>query len=109
MCADRAAAIRRPSLADIHPTLNRLNALGLEGMAKAFVDLEATGEPASFGHTAWLGLLLEREAWLRHDEGLVPVPARPRPPARRSVIQSDGHNIRPKCARRKGRMKTVHF
>jgi len=53
-----------------HPTLDRLNALGLHGMAKAFADIEATGEAASLGHTEWLALLLEREASLRHDKRL---------------------------------------
>ncbi len=27
-----------------HPTLDRLNVLGLHGMAKAFADIEAAGE-----------------------------------------------------------------
>ena len=53
-----------------HPTLDRLNALGLHGMANAFVDIEATGEAASLGHAEWLALLLEREASLRHDKRL---------------------------------------
>lgn len=53
-----------------HPTLDRLNALGLHGMAKAFADIEATGEAASLGHAEWLALLLEREASLRHDKRL---------------------------------------
>jgi len=53
-----------------HPTFDRLNALGLHGMAKAFADIEATGEAASLGHAEWLALLLEREASLRHDKRL---------------------------------------
>jgi DNA replication protein DnaC len=53
-----------------HPTFDRLNALGLHGMAKAFVDIEATGEANSLGHAEWLALLLEREASLRHDKRL---------------------------------------
>lgn len=53
-----------------HPTFDRLNALGLHGMAKAFVDIEATGEAASLGHAEWLALLLEREVSLRHDKRL---------------------------------------
>ena len=53
-----------------HPTLDRLNTLGLHGMAKAFVDIEATGEAATLGHAEWLALLLEREASLRHDKRL---------------------------------------
>ena len=53
-----------------HPTFDRLNALGLHGMAKAFADIEATGEAASLGHAEWLALLLEREVSLRHDKQL---------------------------------------
>ena len=53
-----------------HPTLERLNALGLHGMAKAFADIEASGEATSLGHAEWLALLLEREASLRHDKRL---------------------------------------
>lgn len=53
-----------------HPTLDQLHALGLHGMAKAFVDIEAGGEAASLGHAEWLALLLEREASLRRDKRL---------------------------------------
>ncbi|MET4324158.1 DNA replication protein DnaC [Bradyrhizobium sp. RT5a] len=53
-----------------HPTFDRLNALGLHGMAKAFVDIEATGEAASLGHAEWLARLLEREVSLRHNKRL---------------------------------------
>ncbi|WP_229171374.1 ATP-binding protein [Bradyrhizobium altum] len=53
-----------------HPTFDRLNALGLHGMAKAFVDIEATGEAASIGHAEWLASLLEHEVSLRHDKRL---------------------------------------
>jgi DNA replication protein DnaC len=51
-----------------HPTLDQLHALGLHGMAKAFVDIEAAGEAASLGHAEWLALMLEREASLRRDK-----------------------------------------
>ncbi len=53
-----------------HPTLDQLHALGLHGMAKAFVDIEAGGDAASLGHAEWLALLLEREASLRRDKRL---------------------------------------
>jgi DNA replication protein DnaC len=53
-----------------HPTLDQLHQLGLHGMAKAFVDIEAGGEAASLGHAEWLALLLEREASLRRDKRL---------------------------------------
>jgi DNA replication protein DnaC len=53
-----------------HPTLDQLHALGLHGMAKAFLDIEAAGEAASLSHAEWLALLLEREASVRHDKRL---------------------------------------
>ena len=45
-----------------HPTLDQLNALGLHGMAKAFVEIAANGQANGLGHHEWLGLLLDREA-----------------------------------------------
>lgn len=54
----------------IHPTFDRLDALGLHGMAKASIDIEATGEANSLGHAEWLALLLEPEASLCHDKRL---------------------------------------
>ncbi|WP_247294866.1 ATP-binding protein [Bradyrhizobium sp. 179] len=53
-----------------HPTLDRLNALGLHCMAEAFADIEAADEAGSLGHAEWLALLLEREASLRQDKRL---------------------------------------
>src|ERR1700757_3188330 len=67
--AGRATTIRRTDVLT-HPTLDQLHALGLHGMAKAFVDIQASGEAASLGHAEWLALLLEREASLRHDKRL---------------------------------------
>jgi DNA replication protein DnaC len=53
-----------------HPTLDKLNALGLAGMAKAFNELAAIGESEQLSHAEWLGLLLEREWSSRHDRKL---------------------------------------
>ena len=53
-----------------HPTLDQLHGLGLHGMAKAFVEIEASGEAASFERREWLGLLLDREVSLRRDKRL---------------------------------------
>jgi hypothetical protein len=39
-----------------HPTLDQLHTLGLHGMAKAFVDIQASGEANSLGHAEWLAL-----------------------------------------------------
>jgi DNA replication protein DnaC len=54
-----------------HPTLNLLNELGLNGMAKAFGEIEASGEAAALTHPEWLGLLLDREVTYRRDRRLL--------------------------------------
>jgi len=53
-----------------HPTLDRLNAMGLAGMAKAFGELVTNGEAEHLSHAEWLGLLLEREWSSRYDRKL---------------------------------------
>ena len=63
----RATTIRRDDLLE-HPTLDQLNALGLHGMAKAFVEIAANGQANGLGHQEWLGLLLDREASWRQDK-----------------------------------------
>jgi DNA replication protein DnaC len=47
---------------DAHPTLDQLRALKLDGMAQAFVELEAQEEVRNLAHAEWLALLLDREA-----------------------------------------------
>ena len=54
-----------------HPTLDQLHALGLQGMAKAFVEIDAKSQANDLGHREWLGLLLDREASWRRDKRLV--------------------------------------
>ena len=51
-----------------HPTLDTLQALGLDGMAKAFKDLERNAEAHALGHAEWLALLLEHEMTMRHQK-----------------------------------------
>ncbi len=53
-----------------HPTFDQLCALGLQGMAKAFTELDASSEANALGHREWLGLLLDREASWRRDKRL---------------------------------------
>jgi DNA replication protein DnaC len=53
-----------------HPTLDQLQQLGLAGMARAFVELEANASSAELAHAEWLGLLLDRETTDRHDRRL---------------------------------------
>jgi hypothetical protein len=40
-----------------HPTLDQLHQLGLAGMARAFVELEANPTSAALSHAEWLALL----------------------------------------------------
>ena len=53
-----------------HPTLDQLHVLGLQGMAKAFTELDKHGDAATLSHAEWLALLLDREATWRHDKRL---------------------------------------
>jgi transposase/DNA replication protein DnaC len=53
-----------------HPTLDLLHQLGLAGMAKAFSEIEASGEAATLTHPEWLALLLDQEASYRRDRRL---------------------------------------
>lgn len=53
-----------------HPTCDQLNALGLQGMAKAFRELLDNPEAAGLGHADWLALLLDRETVHRQDKRL---------------------------------------
>lgn len=53
-----------------HPTLDRLNAMGLAGMARAFGELTANPEAERLSHPEWLALLLDREWSFRHDRRL---------------------------------------
>ena len=45
-----------------HPTLDQLRALKLDGMARAFIELEAQDASRDLTHAEWLALLLDREA-----------------------------------------------
>jgi DNA replication protein DnaC len=45
-----------------HPTLDQLRTLKLDGMAQAFVELEAQEDVRNLAHAEWLALLLDREA-----------------------------------------------
>jgi DNA replication protein DnaC len=45
-----------------HPTLDQLRTLQLDGMAQAFVELEAQDQARDLAHAEWLALLLDRES-----------------------------------------------
>jgi DNA replication protein DnaC len=53
-----------------HPTFDQLCALGLQGMAKAFAELDTASEANALDHREWLGLLLDREVSWRRDKRL---------------------------------------
>jgi DNA replication protein DnaC len=53
-----------------HPTLDRLDAMGFTGMAKAFTELASNPEADRLSHAEWLALLLDREWTTRHDRKL---------------------------------------
>src|SRR5439155_24181476 len=46
----------------IHPTVERLRALGLTAMADAFLELHNAPDAGELGREDWLGLLVDREA-----------------------------------------------
>ena len=50
----------------IHPTLEQLRQLKLDGMADAFVDMNKQDAMADLSHAEWLGLLVEREVASRN-------------------------------------------
>ena len=54
----------------IHPTVERLRALGLAAMADAFTELQNTPDAAELTREDWLGLLVDREATSRENKRL---------------------------------------
>jgi DNA replication protein DnaC len=53
-----------------HPTLDRLQQLGLFGMAQAFEEIMASDHAATLSFSECLGLLLDRETTYRYDKKL---------------------------------------
>ncbi len=53
-----------------HPTLDRLQQLGLFGMAQAFEEIMASDHAATLSFSECLGLLLDRETTYRYDRKL---------------------------------------
>ena len=54
----------------IHPTVERLRALGLSAMADAFVEMQNAPDAAELTREDWLGLLVDREATSRENKRL---------------------------------------
>ena len=51
-----------------HPTIDQLRALKLDGMADAFINLQAQDRAKDLDHAEWLALLLDREAATRNTK-----------------------------------------
>jgi hypothetical protein len=54
----------------IHPTVDRLRALGLAAMADTLTELQNNPEAAEMPHADWLGLLVDREVTARDNRSL---------------------------------------
>ena len=54
----------------IHPTVERLRALGLTAMADAFLELHNAPDAGELSREDWLGLLVDREATSRENKRL---------------------------------------
>jgi DNA replication protein DnaC len=54
----------------LHPTVERLRALGLTAMADAFLELQNAPDAGELGREDWLGLLVDREATSRENKRL---------------------------------------
>ena len=52
----------------MHPTIDLLRELKLDGMAQAFVELEAQDNARDLSHAEWLALLLDRETASRNNK-----------------------------------------
>src|SRR5215470_15004603 len=54
----------------LHPTVERLRALGLTAMADALVELQNAPDASELSREDWLGLLVDREATSRENKRL---------------------------------------
>ena len=54
----------------IHPTVERLRALGLTAMADAFMEMQNAPDAGELSREDWLGLLVDREATSRENKRL---------------------------------------
>jgi hypothetical protein len=55
----------------IHPTVERLRALGLTAMADTLIELQNNPEATEMPHPDWLGLLVDREITARDNRRLM--------------------------------------
>jgi DNA replication protein DnaC len=54
----------------IHPTVERLRALGLSAMADTLIELQNNPQAAEMPHADWLGLLIDHEVTFRDNRRL---------------------------------------
>src|SRR5215472_5157692 len=54
----------------VHPTVERLRALGLTAMADAFIEMQNAPDAGELSREDWLGLLVDREATSRENKRL---------------------------------------
>jgi hypothetical protein len=55
----------------VHPTIERLRALGLTAMADALIELQNNPQATEIPHADWLGLLIDHEVTFRDNRRLV--------------------------------------
>jgi DNA replication protein DnaC len=55
----------------VHPTIERLRALGLTAMADALIELQNNPQATEMPHADWLGLLIDHEVTFRDNRRLV--------------------------------------
>ena len=75
----------------IHPTVERLRALGLAAMADAFMELQNAPDAGELSREDWLGLLVDREATSRENKRLarrLREARLPSPPSSRTSISA---------------------
>jgi DNA replication protein DnaC len=65
-----ATTIDQEIIVLIHPTVERLRALGLTAMADTLTELQNNPEAAEMPHADWLGLLIDREVTARDNRRL---------------------------------------
>jgi hypothetical protein len=78
----------------IHPTVERLRALGLTAMADTLIELQNNPQAAEMPHADWLGLLIDREVTFRDNRRLSPPGCRQAP--------SDRHHREHRLSHRAG-------
>ena len=88
----------------IHPPLDHPQTLKLDGMAQAFIELEAQEQSHSLAHAEWLALLLDREIANRNTRRFQ---TRPGPPVASQPSRDRGCRFPHATAARQGAVPAV--